>query len=62
MSSEWIWRNDTLWSSVALVTRIGIVTRPKLMAPLQMAWGMANLRKSPEQDQPTSGLCARPRS
>ncbi|WP_324609011.1 DUF6207 family protein [Streptomyces sp. NRRL F-5650] len=42
-----------LWSSVALTTWIGTVTRPKLMAPDQMVRGMTNLQ-SPEQGQPTS--------
>jgi hypothetical protein len=55
MSSRWYWWKEMEWFSVALATWIGTVTRPKLMAPLQMVRGMADLRVSPEQNQATAG-------
>lgn len=36
MSSRWTWRKDTEWLSVAFTSLIGMLTRPKEMAPFQM--------------------------
>jgi hypothetical protein len=57
MSSRWYWWNLIEWSSVALATVIGTVTRPKLIAPLQMVRGTVDLPQiDPEQVQPMSRL------
>src|ERR1044072_9426708 len=35
-SSRWIWRKEIEWFSVALTSLIGMLTRPKEMAPFHM--------------------------
>lgn len=35
-SSRWTWRKEIEWLSVAFTTLIGMLTRPKEMAPFQM--------------------------
>ncbi|MFF7580684.1 hypothetical protein ACFZBE_37870 [Streptomyces sp. NPDC008061] len=47
MSSKWYWWNEIERFSVAAEPRIGIVTRPKLMAPLQIVDGMHTSRPPP---------------
>jgi len=34
------WWNLTSWGAVALKSRTGTLTNPKLIVPLQTAWGM----------------------
>ncbi len=58
MSSRWYWWNLIEWSSVALATEIGTVTKPKLIAPLQMFRGMTDLRGYPEQHQAMRAMAA----
>ncbi|GAA2295162.1 hypothetical protein GCM10010431_11660 [Streptomyces kunmingensis] len=65
MSSKWYWWNRMLWSSVADMTLIGMVTSPNETAPVHTGRGMTNLpgqapRTPSLGSPPDGGMSSRP--